>query len=87
MRIIQFIIIFSIGLLLTSCMEGVKTWEVTSPGEINKVSFMLSPSGQPCYIVFHRDTVVLDTSYMSFDLKDQEPISSGFKFFIGTPYC
>ena len=35
--------------------------------------------GQPYYLVSHNGTTVIDTSYISFNFKDQAALNNGFK--------
>jgi hypothetical protein len=51
---------------------------ISSPKNINTIEFFLDASGTPFYLVKHKDKVVVDTSSMGFDFKDQNPFKSGF---------
>jgi hypothetical protein len=73
--------IFAIPALLFSvlaCQREAPRMEVTSPDNINKIEFWLSGDGAPAYLVKHGDETVIDSSWMSFDLKDQPPLKNGF---------
>lgn len=50
---------------------------IASPSGNNTVSFFLSDNGQPGYTVSHNETLVIDTSWLSFDFKDAESLGSG----------
>lgn len=50
---------------------------LASPGETNQIVFSVSESGQPSYLVKHLDKVVIDSSNMGFEFKDQEPLKDG----------
>lgn len=51
---------------------------VSSPGNKNTIEFFLDNTGAPFYLVRHNNKVVIDTSGMGFDLKDQNAIKAGF---------
>jgi len=52
---------------------------VASPSSNISIEFLLKNDGSPNYIVKHKDNIVIDTSKMGFDFKDQEPFLNGFK--------
>ncbi|MEM1220794.1 MAG: glycoside hydrolase family 97 N-terminal domain-containing protein, partial [Bacteroidota bacterium] len=52
--------------------------QVTSPSKNMSVSFFLNGSGQPSYLVHRGETVVIDTSTMGFDFRDQAAMGGGF---------
>ncbi len=52
---------------------------VTSPSSNISIEFLLKNDGSPNYIVKHKDNIVIDTSKMGFDFKDQLPFLNGFK--------
>ena len=54
-------------------------YNVNSPDGTIKVSFNLNAAGEPYYFIYHKDSKVIDTSYMSFDLKDAPSLSKDFK--------
>jgi hypothetical protein len=43
------------------------------------MEFALSNSGQPLYLVKHKNNTVIDTSYLSFDFKDLPSLKDNFK--------
>jgi len=52
---------------------------VTSPNQINTIEFELSKEGIPYYRVLHRDKVVIDTSFISFDFRGQPSLKHNLK--------
>ncbi|MEN1784628.1 MAG: glycoside hydrolase family 97 protein [Bacteroidota bacterium] len=65
-------------LLITSCTT--KEWETTvsSPDGQNTIQFILTEKGAPTYQVLRNTAVVIDTSAMGFDLKDQPSLKANF---------
>ncbi len=76
-----FTLICSIALaaVFFSCSSDQITTSVTSPNGNIEVNFILSESGQPAYIVTHKNEKVIDTSFMSFDFKDIPSLKDGFE--------
>lgn len=70
------IMILSLG-LMSAGFSAVMS--VTSPNNINTVEFNLSKEGTPYYRVFHHQAVVMDTSSLGFDFKDQPSLNKGLK--------
>ena len=66
---------------LTNCTRTKKniSHSISSPSEINSITFLLGEDGSANYMVKHNETMVIDTSAMSFDFKDQTSTSKGFK--------
>jgi hypothetical protein len=64
---------------VNSCSEKNDETKVSSPNGAIEVSFDLSVSGQPSYIVLHKSEAIIDTSYMSFDFKDLPSLKDGFE--------
>jgi hypothetical protein len=52
---------------------------VESPSSNISVEFFLTNNGMPNYIVKHKSNMVIDTSTMGFDFKDQAPLQNGLK--------
>jgi hypothetical protein len=84
-KIILFQTVF-ILLILNSCRmdqaESGKykgTGTVSSPGNINTIEFYLDRNGAPRYLVKHKDKIVIDTSGMGFEFKEQKNMVSGFE--------
>jgi glucan 1,4-alpha-glucosidase len=51
---------------------------VASPSNKNTIEFFLDDAGTPYYMVKHEGKLVVDSSTMGFDFKDQESFKSGF---------
>ncbi len=64
---------------LFSCKQEERTLTVNSPNDSNKIIFNVSEEGRPNYMVSHNNTKVIDTSYMSFEVKDLPALSGDFK--------
>ncbi len=43
------------------------------------IEFELTKTGQPVYLVKHKNKAVIDTSYISFDFKDLPSLKDNFK--------
>ncbi len=72
-------IIVLLTVALFSCKgEKFKT-SISSPGNINTIKFFISEDGTPNYMVLHKNKVIIDTSGMGFDFKNQPPLSKGLK--------
>lgn len=78
MRHINFIL-FLLAVLISSCQKSQETYKISSPDQRNNIHFQLSESGAPYYLVYHGDEMIIDTSYVGFDLKDQSPFRDGFR--------
>ncbi len=76
--------IFFISIVLTislvSCTSK-KTHiiEVSSPDKTIQLNFIQNQKGELSYTVFYNKEVVIDTSYLSFDLKNQPSLKEGFE--------
>ncbi|WP_303318448.1 glycoside hydrolase family 97 protein [Flavivirga abyssicola] len=79
MRAYHIIISFfsSIIFLMSCTSETIKT-DVKSPNENVQVRFFLSEQGEPHYIVHYKNEKVIDTSKMSFELKEAPPLHDNF---------
>ena len=68
-------------LLITvlSCSQNNDTASVSSPGNINSVEFHLSEDGAPYYLVKHNNTIVIDSSSMGFEFRNQAALENGMK--------
>jgi len=75
----QFIYLMLLVGFLLSCSTGEKQFTVASPDGTNTVEFTLTDSGQPMYMVSHKDKTVIDISLMSFDFKDLPSLKDDFK--------
>ncbi|MBE9467882.1 MAG: glycoside hydrolase family 97 protein [Bacteroidetes bacterium] len=70
--------------ILVLCIYGCnnfnkKTEIVTSPSKNISLEFILSGNGSPSYLVKHNDIIIIDSSKMSFDFKNQESLQKGFE--------
>jgi hypothetical protein len=72
-RLVLFILVF------TACSKTKEPLNVNSPDTSITVEFLLSNSGQPIYLVKHKNKTVIDTSFMSFDFKDLPSLKDNFK--------
>ena len=75
----QFTTLLALVLLFTACNKAETSFNIQSPDKNISVDFALSNSGQPMYLVKHKNKTVIDTSYMSFDFKDLPSLKDNFK--------
>ena len=66
-------------MLFISCQPNSSNNSVFSPDNSISMEFALSNSGQPLYLVKHKNNTVIDTSYLSFDFKDLPSLKDNFK--------
>ena len=66
-------------MLFFSCQPNSSNNSVFSPDNSISIEFALSNSGQPLYLVKHKNSTVIDTSYLSFDFKDLPSLKDNFK--------
>ncbi len=66
-------------LSLTACNNTKTSFSIDSPDKNISIEFALSETGNPMYLVKHKSEIVIDTSFMSFDLKDLPPLEDNFK--------
>ncbi|ULC59055.1 glycoside hydrolase family 97 protein [Flaviramulus sp. BrNp1-15] len=71
-------------LVLSSCTKAETSFTVNSPDSNISVEFALSTTGQPMYLVKHKNKTVIDTSFMSFDFKDLPALKDNFKILNST---
>ncbi|WP_335964315.1 glycoside hydrolase family 97 protein [Galbibacter sp. PAP.153] len=64
---------------LIACAKEQKPIEVSSPGNVNKITFSLSNNGIPQYQVLHGETQVLNPSEMGFVFKDADSLYKNFE--------
>ncbi|MBT8187692.1 MAG: glycoside hydrolase family 97 protein [Croceitalea sp.] len=83
MKHMYYVIGLSLLFISVSCKNNQRSTSVTSPTGINEISFFLSENGTPHYTVSHNNSVVIDTSSMGFEFKDQTALASGLRI-IGT---
>ena len=72
---------FTVLLTILSCQstQQPSAFTVTSPSKVNQINFDLSEDGQAFYVVSHNNSAVIDTSFISFDFKDQKALKDNFK--------
>lgn len=65
--------------LLTACANTNNKAAISSPDNSILIEFELTKTGQPVYLVKHKNKTVIDTSYISFDFKDLPSLKDNFK--------
>ena len=67
-------------LLIYSCLpeQPINSYALSSPSETNEITFKLDQNGAPFYQVFHQKKMILDSSYMGFELLDQNDLLANF---------
>lgn len=78
LRIYSFLTIV-IASLLTACNSKNSNVSVNSPDNSIMVEFSLTKTGQPFYLVKHKNKAIIDTSFISFDFKDLPSLKDNFK--------
>lgn len=75
-------LLFALSFLFAtlSCQQNTPIITLSSPTAINEVFFRLSPNGTPTYWVTHNGQMVIDTSEMGFEFKNQPALKSGFEY-------
>ena len=71
-------LLFLVGTLI-SCTEKPATLTVASPSGNNSIDFQLTADGTPFYRVSHNNKMIIDSSSMGFDFKNQESIKNHLK--------
>ena len=61
--------------VLYGCQKSTSTLTVKSPSDTNEVQISLDDQGRMYYLVTHNGKVVIDTSYVGFELKDQPALA------------
>lgn len=77
-RILLFFSICIVGLVF-SCSADKQNASLLSPGNDIAVSFFLTAKGQPGYWVNYKDRVIVDSSRMAFEFKDQPALAKGLR--------
>ncbi|WP_088342251.1 glycoside hydrolase family 97 protein [Robiginitalea sediminis] len=76
----QFALLLSgLSFLFFACTPTGQRASIASPGGINEIDFFLSPEGTPMYRVLHNGQVVVDTSSLGFEFRDQPQLGSGLE--------
>lgn len=73
------IVLSALLLLLTACKNHTANLIVRSPDGLNTIEFKLSDKGKAFYLVSHNGQTIIDTSYISFDFKNQAAIKDSLK--------
>lgn len=75
------ILVLLAAVLLAACQpeQITMTTTVSSPNEINEITFHLSDNGVPSYQVKHNGETVIDSSSMGFEFQGQPALSSGLQ--------
>lgn len=76
---IKAITFFLAAVTLVACQKTELETQVASPEGNNQIDFFLSEGGAPMYTVSHSGTMVIDTSAIGFDFKDQESLQNGLE--------
>ncbi len=64
--------VLSIVLAIFSCNPTKDNLQISSPDRDIKLTFLVNEKGQAGYIIDFQNKRVIDTSYFSFDFKDQK---------------
>jgi len=59
-------------------IKKVNNASIRSPRGIINVVFLLDNTGKPAYLVYHKQKLVVDTSYLGFEFKDQPSLNANF---------
>lgn len=83
-RNFYFSVLFLFTIIVAACNQTEPIYTVNSPDAHISVEFALSDAGQPMYFVKHKNKMLIDTSYMSFDFKDLPSLKGNFKIVSST---
>ena len=78
-RKINFVSILLLLAAIYGCQQSTTLISVTSPSDNNEVQIVLDDQGSMYYQVLHNGEVIIDTSYMGFDFKEQPALAKGLK--------
>ncbi|WP_025665501.1 glycoside hydrolase family 97 protein [Aquimarina megaterium] len=74
------ILLFITLVLIISCkQEQLIVTSLSSPKKSNTIEFYLSQDGTPQYLVKHKNQIVIDSSSMGFDFKNQPSLKNGLQ--------
>ncbi len=78
---LRFAAFIALLMLCLSCRQPEETndWTVTAPGGAVKVDFFLTEARMPAYRVWFDEMLVLDTSFLGFELLDSPDMKAGFE--------
>ncbi len=71
-------LLFLVVMALSCKKQATTTLQVASPDNDVQVTFLLSDAGQPGYFINFKEKPIIDTSFVSFDLRDAEPLRNGW---------
>ncbi|MFD0863239.1 glycoside hydrolase family 97 protein [Sungkyunkwania multivorans] len=74
MKRIGLCIIALASIISSSCSNKDESLQLLSPDENIALSFFLTENGRPGYMVQHKSTTVIDTSFLGFNLKGTESL-------------
>jgi len=74
-KLLPFILI----IILLGCNKENSTVSISSPNQINKITFCVSETGQPFYFIEHNGSKIIDTSYISIDFQEQTSLKDNLK--------
>ncbi len=63
---------FALSLILFACSSNTTHLQVSSPDKDIKLNFFINQNGEAGYLIDFKNKRVIDTSYFSFDFKDQK---------------
>ncbi len=72
-----FLPILLISIIFTGSCVKKQEVAITSPGKNIRLTFGLT-DGKPFYMVNHKETICIDTSFMGFHFKDMKPMNDDF---------
>ncbi|MDT8414534.1 MAG: glycoside hydrolase family 97 protein [Flavobacteriaceae bacterium] len=78
-KILLLWVFFSLLFGCQSFNSSLDILDMASPNQVNGIVFFVDKEGQPTYVVFHKDSVVIDTSKMAFTFKHAAPMQKGFQ--------
>ena len=78
-RKINFLSLLLLLATIYGCQQSASFISVTSPSDNNEVQIALDNQGSVYYRVMHKGEVVIDTSNIGFELKDQPSLAKGLK--------
>ncbi|HEX9650777.1 MAG TPA: hypothetical protein VGA21_09460, partial [Cyclobacteriaceae bacterium] len=64
-------------LFYISCTSESTDYIILSPGNLNSIEFFISKDGTANYLVKHNNEIVIDTSSLGFEFKNQPPLQNG----------
>ena len=77
-KLLNILIILAIVVWIAGC-DNPSATKVTSPSNNISIEFFLNDDGSPNYLVAHNGNLVIDTSEMGFDFKEQPSLHNGLK--------